>query len=220
MMHNAYVFLTGPALWFVFVFCTGGLIARLVYLWQISREKDRIVYNHVKWSWGFRSLVHWLIPWASDAMRRQPIFTALVFVFHLSLIGIPLFLGAHNVLWDESFGVRLPSIPDRLADILTLVCIGSGLFLMFRRWFRKEVRILSSAWDYTLLILTLLPFVTGFIAYHQWGAYDVMLMLHIVTGEILLLLIPITKLSHVVLFFFTRIFIGFEMGGRRGARAW
>jgi hypothetical protein len=35
-----------------------------------------------------------------------------------------------------------------------------------------------------------------------------------------LILIPFTKLSHMILFFFTRAFIGFEMGVRRGARSW
>jgi hypothetical protein len=47
-----------------------------------------------------------------------------------------------------------------------------------------------------------------------------LLVLHILLGEILLILIPITKLGHMILFFFTRAFIGFEMGGRRGARSW
>jgi hypothetical protein len=47
-----------------------------------------------------------------------------------------------------------------------------------------------------------------------------MLILHIIFSEILLILIPFTKLGHMILFFFTRAFIGFEMGGRRGARSW
>jgi len=47
-----------------------------------------------------------------------------------------------------------------------------------------------------------------------------LMTLHLLTAEILLILIPFTKLSHMILFFFTRAFIGFEMGGRRGARSW
>jgi hypothetical protein len=82
------------------------------------------------------------------------------------------------------------------------------------------VRILTSAWDYTLLGLTALPFLTGFFAYHQFGPYKTLMIAHILSGEILLVLIPFTKLGHMVLFFFTRAFIGFEMGGRRGARSW
>jgi len=134
--------------------------------------------------------------------------------------GIPLFLGAHILLWEEAFGVSLWSLPDALADGMTLVLIAAAIFLYARRRIRPEVRILTRSWDYFLLVMTILPFLTGFLAYHQWGPYEVLLILHILLGQLLLILIPTTKLAHMILFFFTRAFIGFEMGGRRGARSW
>jgi hypothetical protein len=82
------------------------------------------------------------------------------------------------------------------------------------------VRILTEAWDYVLLGLIALPFLTGLLAYHQVGPYELLMILHLLTAEVLLILIPFTKLSHMILFFFTRAFIGFEMGVRRGARSW
>jgi nitrate reductase gamma subunit len=215
-----YDFLTGPALWFAFVFFIGGLFVRMAILFRLSRKKDRVIYNHFSFSWGLRSILHWMIPWASASMRQQPFFTLVAFVFHLSLLAVPLFLDAHIVLWDEAFGVSFWSLPDGLADALTVVLIIAAAFLMVRRRIRPEVRILSSAWDYALIILTASPFLTGFLAYHQWGPYPLLLVLHILLGEILLILIPVTKLGHMLLFFFTRAFIGFEMGGRRGARSW
>lgn len=219
-MNTLYEFLTGPALWITFTLFLGGFIVRLTSLYRLSRVRDNVFYNHVSIGWGVKSIFHWLIPWGSVSMRRQPVFTFMAFVFHIALLTVPLFLTAHNVLWDENFGISLWSMPDRLADIMTLVLIGSGLFLLARRIIRPEVRILTGLRDYTLLVLTILPFLTGFLAYHQWGSYEVMLNLHILSGEILIILIPFTKLGHMVLFFFTRLFIGFEMGGRRGARAW
>lgn len=219
-MQLIYTFLTGPALWITFVIFWGGLIVRIAYLFSLSRERDRVLYNHASFRWGLKSILHWLIPWASVSMRRQPVFTFMVFAFHLSLLAVPLFLSAHNILWDEAFGVSLWSMPDAWADVMTVVLICSGLFLLIRRVVRVEVRILTTAWDYTLLMLTTLPFLTGFLAYYQWGPYETLLILHILSGEILLILIPFSKLGHVILFFFTRAFIGFEMGGRRGARSW
>jgi nitrate reductase gamma subunit len=153
-------------------------------------------------------------------MRNQPFFTFMVFVFHLTLLAVPLFLNAHNILWDEAFGISLWSIPEVLADLMTIALVVSVIFLFARRIIRAEVRILTETWDYILLILTAAPFITGFLAYHQWGPYETFLILHILFAEILLILIPFTKLSHMILFFFTRAFIGFEMGGRRGARSW
>jgi nitrate reductase gamma subunit len=142
------------------------------------------------------------------------------FLFHICLLATPVFLNAHNILWDEAFGVSPWSMPDKVADIFCMVLLVAGLYLLARRMIRPEVRILTGVGDVVLLLLTLLPFLTGLLAYHQWGPYETMVLLHIISAEVLLVLIPFTKLGHMVLFFFTRAFIGFEMGGRRGARSW
>ena len=178
-----YEFLTGPALWFTFIFFMGGLSARIAFLCRLSRKKDRVIYNHFSFSWGLRSILHWMIPWASAAMRQQPIFSAVAFIFHLALLAVPLFLAAHNVLWDEAFGISLWSLPNPVADAMTLVLMAAAVFLGVRRRIRPEVRILTGAWDYFLLVLTTLPFLTGFLAYHQWGPYEALLILHILGGS-------------------------------------
>jgi nitrate reductase gamma subunit len=219
-MNTMYELLTGPLLWLTFIIFIGGMLVRLVFLFYISLKKDQVIYNHTSISWGIKSIVHWVIPWASASMRNQPFFTFMVFSFHLTLLAVPLFLNAHNIMWDEAFGFSLWSIPDLAADVMTLVLIASAIFLVVRRIRRAEVRILTSSWDYILLFLTTLPFITGLFAYHQWGPYETILIFHILSAQVLLILIPFTKLSHMILFFFTRAFIGFEMGGRRGARSW
>jgi nitrate reductase gamma subunit len=213
-------FLTGPGLWISFIVFFAGLAIRLIWLYTLSRKKDPVFYNHIDFKWGIKSILYWLVPFGSRSMRLAPVFTIVAFAFHLMLLGIPLFLQAHNLMWEEAFGFGLWSMPDGLADALTIALVGAGLFLFIRRIIRAEVRILNSPWDYTLLVLTLLPFITGFLAFHQIGPYKLLITLHVLSGEVLLILIPITKLSHMVLFFFSRLFIGFEMGGRRGARAW
>ena len=219
-MTRIYEILTGPALWITFVIFLEGLTARILKLYLLSRKKDPMIYNHASLRWGVKSILYWLIPWGSASMRLQPVFTFVVFVFHVTLLVIPLFLEAHNILWDEAFGISLWSMPDIVSDAMTVVLMASIVFLIIRRIVRLEVRILTDAWDYTLLGLTALPFITGFLAYHQLGPYEAVMILHIFFSEVLLILIPFTKLGHMLLFFFTRTFIGFEMGGRRGARSW
>jgi nitrate reductase gamma subunit len=217
---SLYSFLTGPALWLTFIVSGIGMIVRIAYLYGLSLGKDRVFYNHQSFEWGAKSIAFWLIPWGSVALRLQPVFSFMVFAFHVTLLAVPIFLSAHNMLWDEAFNLSLWSMPDTWSDALTVVMMISGAFLLIRRIVRPEVRILTEARDYILLFMTILPFATGFMAYHHIGAYKTMLILHILSGEILLILLPFTKLAHVVLFFFTRAFIGFEMGGRRGAKAW
>lgn len=215
-----YAFFAGPGVWIAFTIFFIGLVARIAFLFGLSRERDRVIYNHMSLSWAFKSIFHWLVPWGSRSMRNQPIFTLMFFIFHISLLATPIFLNAHNVLWEEAIGWSPWSMPDNIADVLSIVLPVCGLYLFLRRLIRPEVRILTSIWDVLLLVLTMLPFITGILAYHQWGPYDTLLLLHIISAEILLILIPFSKLGHMVLFFFTRAFIGFEMGGRRGARSW
>ena len=213
-------FLTGTGLWIAFIVCVGGLMARFLFLLVVSRRRDRILYNHVDFVWGVKSIVHWMIPGASVSMRLQPFFTFVGFGFHITLLAVPLFLQAHNVLFQHAFGISLPSISNDLADVFIVVFFLCWLVLLFRRIWRPEVRILTGPWEYALLLFTLLPFVTGFLAFHQIGSYQAMMFMHVLSAELLLILIPATRLSHCVLFFITRAFIGFELGARRGARSW
>ena len=219
-MYEMYAFLTGPALWFSFLVFFGGLVVRVAFLYGVSRERDLVLYNHADLNWGGRSIVHWLIPLGSVSVRAQPLFAVVFYVFHVCLLAVPLFLLAHNMLWKESFGVGLWSMPDALADAMAVVLMVCTVFLIVRRMVRPEVRIMSTVGDYVFLILTALPFLTGFLAFHQIGPYKVMLILHVFFAEVLLISVPFSKLGHVILFFFTRAFIGFEMGSRRGAKTW
>jgi nitrate reductase gamma subunit len=153
-VNSIYRFLSGPALWFTFTVFLGGLVLRFGFLYWLSRKKDPVIYNHASFSWGLKSILFWLIRWGTVSMRSQPVFTAAVFLFHISLRAVPLFLSAHNILWEEAFRVSLWSMPDAWADALTFVFLATVVFVVVRRIVRPEVRILTSARDYTLIALT------------------------------------------------------------------
>ena len=61
-----------------------------------------------------------------------------------------------------------------------------------------------------------MPFITGLIARYEMGDYNFWLAAHILSGEIWLLALPFTKLSHVVLFFMSRMQLGMDYGIKRG----
>ena len=116
-----YTFLTGPALWFTFIFLIGGLLVRIGVLFRLSLKKDRIVYNHISLGWGLQSILQWLIPGGSASMRQQPVFTVAAFVFHLSLLIVPLFLSAHILLWEEAFDIMAKVMKNGLLDTGSLM---------------------------------------------------------------------------------------------------
>ena len=127
-----------------------------------------------------------------------------------------IFLPAHNYILERKWGISLFTIPSGTGDVLTIfVLIAVGMFII-RRLVLPEVRIITTAYDYLILAIAVAPFITGFIAYHQIFEYKLWLILHILSGEIMLVAIPFTKLSHFVLFFMSRMQLGMDYGIKRG----
>ncbi len=77
-------------------------------------------------------------------------------------------------------------------------------------------RFLSGFQDYLAWLLTLLPLLTGYLAFHHVVAdYTLMLALHVLSVELLLVALPFTKLFHTVSVFISRWYNG-DIFGRKG----
>ncbi|MFH1723738.1 MAG: TmcC family electron transfer complex membrane anchor subunit [Elusimicrobiota bacterium] len=210
---------TGPLLWISFAVCIGGSLFRLAEMFRLA-GKEKVIYPFMTLRHSLRSIAHWIVPFASRNMRLRPAMTIATFSFHLSLLTVPVFLVAHNVLLSDAWGVSLWTIPEIAADVMSLVAIAGCALFVLRRALVPEVRYVTTTGDYALLLIIALPFVTGFIAHHQFFAYKTMLTLHILCGEVMLIAIPFTRLSHMFYFFFTRAWMGCEFGAVRHARDW
>jgi len=220
-MHDAYFFVTGPLAWVAFIIFIGGCLWRLINMLRMVSEKEKFIFTYMSWKYSLRSILHWMIPFATVNWRRHPVLTLVTFAFHICLLVTPLFLLAHIILWSESWvGLSYWSLPEGVADVMTVVVIGACLFFLVRRLTLPEVQFVTSASDYVILVIVAAPFVTGFIAYHQWFNYQLFLILHILAGEIMLAAIPFTRLSHMIFSPFTRAYMGSEFGGVRHARDW
>jgi nitrate reductase gamma subunit len=219
-MHAVYSFLTGPLAWVAFGIFFGGIAYRLVSRALLARKRDTAVFEYWSFYHALRSILHWICPFASVNSRRRPVVSVVTFVFHVALLAAPLFLFAHITLINEAFGVHWWFMPDGLADVLTLAVLGACIFFFVRRKVRPEVAYLTTAADYAILALVAAPFLSGFWAYHQLPGHAAATLLHIFSGEVLLVIIPFTKLSHMFFFPFTRGYMGSEFGAVRFARDW
>ena len=215
-----YEFVSGPLVWLSFGIFVVGMIYKTVSLVRLTQKKDRVVFNHFSWSWSIKSIVRWLLPFGSRSMRERPGLTIITFVFHFCLLFTPIFLQAHNILWSERWGIQIPSVSEATGDLLTLFFIGAATLMVLRRIAFPDVKIVTTGYDFLLLAIVMAPFVTGYFASHNLLHYKTMLILHILSGEIMLIAIPFTKMSHIVLFFLTRAHLASEMGQRRGAPTW
>jgi nitrate reductase gamma subunit len=219
-MHSLYNFVAGPLAWAAFILFFGGLLFQLIRLLLQVRSREPFISSYMSWHYSLRSILHWIIPFGTVRWRTRPVLTVVTFVFHLSLFLTPIFLLSHIVLWDETWGLTWWALPDALADIMCAVVIACCVFFGVRRWKQPEVRFVTDSSDYFILVLTVAPFVTGFLAYHQWTEGAWMTILHIFSGELLLAVIPFTRLSHMLLAWLTRSYMGSEFGGVRHARDW
>ena len=219
-MHSLYNFVSGPLVWLAFIIFIGGCLYRLITLIVLVHKKEKFIYSYMSWKYSLRSIVRWSTPFATENMRRHPAMTIVAYVFHICLILTPIFLLAHVTLVDESWDLSWWTLPDALAAIMTLLVIGACVFFLVRRLVNPEVQYVTSASDYILLAIVAAPFITGFLAYYQWFAYQTLLILHILSGEIMLVAIPFTRLSHMLFAPLTRAYMGSEFGGVRHARDW
>ena len=72
----------------------------------------------------------------------------------------------------------------------------------FGRIFNKTSSFLSRKQDFLWPILLLIPFVTGFVCAHlnvSPANYTLFMLMHVLSGDLIFLLIPFTKIAHCVL---------------------
>jgi hypothetical protein len=245
-MEPFVAFIKGPMVWIAFGVFFGGLLVHSFRFFAITRKKDprylpvpakpikgknkaeqapeddKTIVETINQS--LQPLIRLFDKiWAyleDSIFLIHPVVSVVTVVFHLLLFVIPIFLLAHNELFRNAFGFSLPTLSEQVADALTIVLMVCGGFFLLRRVFVRRMRAITTAWDYIILLVTLTPFVSGFLAFHQWGDYQTVVIVHILSGELALILIPFTKLNHMIYFFLYRLLIGSEYSFGQGKRVW
>ncbi len=238
-----YAFISGPMVWIAFACFFAGLAFQTMQFLRLSQKKElralpgkpkakkkkkgkKAVKKKKAWTlaalfaWADGLFVRQLESLRTSLLGHHVVMAGFTILFHILLFVVPIFLLAHNILLRDALGLSLPSLPEALTDALTFVFLLCAFFFLFRRLFVRQVRAISGPYDYLMWLITVLPFLTGFMAYHQWCDYDLILRVHIIAGELMLIVIPFTKLGHMLFFFFYRFLVGTEYSFGQGKRAW
>lgn len=206
-MGHALEFARGPLFVAAFGFMVLGL-ARLVaiQLWALV-ARSQTDFSRAPWRAMTRDLVSWALP-ARYALRAPSVlFVVFSFVFHAGTILLAVFLADHAALWQAGTGLRLPRLGDTAADVLTAATLAGLLYMLFSRVFKSRLRSSSDPSDYLILLLMTTCFGAGYFAHHPGASplpWETMMLVHVLSGNLILALIPVTKLAHVALFPFTR----------------
>ncbi len=200
-------FAKGPLFAVTFLIMLLGLLRLvLIQTYTLLAHKGHRLRN-APWRDIIRETITWAVPF-KHFIRGTRVFSSVSFLFHIGILIVPIFLADHIVLWEKLIGINLPAIGQHFADWLTLGTIGCLIVLFVYRLFIRRIRAMSRPSDYLLLVLVLLPFATGYLASHPHVnpfPWNVMFLAHLLSAEALFVLIPFTKLAHIVLYFFDRI---------------
>jgi nitrate reductase gamma subunit len=162
-----------------------------------GRSWDRIV----NWKDVLVQTVNWLFP-VARLWRKRPVYSTVSVLFHAGLIMVPLFAAAHVLLWRRSVGFAWGALPQPVSDVLSIVTLAAGLGLIIGRVASSAARKLSGLQEYFWPILLLVPFATGFICSHTSlspRAYQDLMFLHVYSADLIIALIPFTKIAHCIL---------------------
>ena len=99
-------------------------------------------------------------------------------------------------------GFAWPAIPQRPANDLALIVILAGLGLFGGRLLNAAARKLSRRQDFAWPLLLVVPFVTGYVCSNlaiRPTTYDALMLVHVYSADLIMLLIPFTKIAHCVL---------------------
>jgi ferredoxin len=183
-------FVEGPLLWFTFLLFLVGSVGRAAFsLYAIlsnGRQRNFGLLNIINMLWRIPLPFH-------QAFLKKPVYTTLRYIFHACLIVVPIWFSGHIGLWEESrFEWSWSPLPDEWIDWLTLILLGLAAFFLLRHIISPDIRSDSSFPDYILIIITAMPFLTGYFLTHD--SLDAlpflgenMLTIHILSGEAMLL---------------------------------
>ena len=187
-----YSILEGPLFWIVSLVFLSALLMRLSFFLRAilksagSNEEKGPMYFVIM-------LARFFLP-LHKAFAKKPLYTTLRYVFHGCLFVVPIWLSGHIVLWSESrFEWDWMALPDAWADWMTLILLALAAYFLIRRLILKDLRQRSSLMDLLLIIITALPFLTGYFLAHGTLSSiaflgDNMVIFHMLSGQLMLLM--------------------------------
>lgn len=185
-------FIEGPLLWFSGLLLIIGILLRSVFFFvsiiRNSKGKDaRLLYN-------INTLGRFFAPFHMGLPRR-PWYASLRYIFHICMIVVPIWYSGHIMLWAFSrFEWEWAALPDAWSDWMTIILLCLAAYFFIRRIAFKDIRLTSSLSDYVLIILTALPFLTGYFLAH--GSLDGaafigerMRSIHVLSSEAMIIMV-------------------------------
>jgi nitrate reductase gamma subunit len=184
-----------------------GIVLRLIELFSLSRKADLSAPSSHPQGSGWRTLVMRSFPTMAQ-IKHEPVIIA-AYLFHLGLFAVVLLFVPHIEFFRGILGISWPGLPIPVIDAISVISIICMLILLAHRLTNPVKRLLSTWGDYLAWVVTFLPFLTGYLAFHHLlFDYTTILALHILSVELLMVVLPFSKLFHTISAFISRWYTG------------
>ena len=209
----------GPALQIATVIFLLGVVVRLAEILMLGRKKDLAEARGSAVAGGLRTIFSRSIP-DRGTLQRSTFNVVAGYIFHIGFFVVLLLFAPHILLFDDVLGVSWPSLPTPLVDATAVVTMIALLAVLAHRLWHPVMRFLSRFQDYLVWLVTFLPVVTGYLAFHRVDVAPppTLIMIHILSVELLMVIFPFTKLMHAFTLFMARYYNG-AISGYRGVNS-
>jgi hypothetical protein len=213
-------FFRGPFFAVSLVVFVGGMAYRLFRIVLLGWPRDRVESRGSKAVGIVRTYLKGLvlfpfIPWVKRTFGKNSLTYIAGGLFHLSLVLVIFFATPHMLVWKSLLGFGWPTLPLPIADWLSAIGIVSLLVLLVNRLTHPVLKLITKSPLWLNWTLVFLPFVTGYImTHHLFFRYEVLFSLHMISVDVLLIWIPLGRISHFLFYFFSRTIHGAQAGKR------
>ena len=208
----------GPGFQIAVIVFIAGIIIRFAEILLLGRKANIAEAKGSEMSGGLRTIASRFIP-DKDTFKRSSFTIVAGYLFHIGLFVAIFLFAPHILMFKDVIGFGWPSIPTPIVDALTVVSIIALLALLVNRMRDNVLKFLTTKEDYLVWMLTILPLITGYMAFHRIGmTAPTLLAIHILSVELLLVIFPFTKLMHTFTFVLSRWYNG-AISGYRGVQS-
>lgn len=213
-------FFRGPFFALSLLIFIAGMVYRLVHTVLMGWPRDRVESRGSKLTGVVKTYLKGLvvlpfIPWVRRTFGKNSLTYVAGGLFHLALFAVIFFGTPHMLVWKSLLGFGWPTLPLPIADWLAAVGIISLIVLLINRLTHPVLKLITRSPDWVNWTLVFLPFATGYLmTHHLFFGYEVLFSLHMITVDLLLIWIPLSRLPHLMFYFFSRTFQGAQAGKR------
>ena len=213
------LWIRGPALQIATVIFVLGAVVRIVEILLLGRKKNLAEARGSAVAGGLRTIFSRSIP-DRGTLQRSTFNVVAGYIFHIGFFVVLFLFAPHILLFKDVTGLSWPSLPTPIVDATAVVTMIALLAVLVHRLLDPVMRFLSRFQDYLVWLVTILPVVTGYLAFHRVDVAPppTLIMVHILSVELLMVIFPFTKLMHAFTIFMARYYNG-AIAGYRGVNS-